>query len=92
LKYVLPDRTKSGKRLRFSQPSTMAGTCPTDEAGCKESNMKCRLVRVLICVPDIESAAAFCEHVLGVSGRNQVLNSHSAASAAATAATMMKKL
>jgi predicted enzyme related to lactoylglutathione lyase len=40
--------------------------------GCresKESNMKCRLVRVLIRVPEIEGAAAFYEQVLGVSGR-----------------------
>jgi predicted enzyme related to lactoylglutathione lyase len=31
--------------------------------------MNCRLVRVLIRVPDIETAAAFYEHVLGVAGR-----------------------
>ena len=31
--------------------------------------MVCRLVRVLIRVPDIETAAAFYDYVLGVSGR-----------------------
>jgi hypothetical protein len=30
--------------------------------------MECRVVRILIRVPDIENAAAFYDHVLGVSG------------------------